>query len=152
MHFNIFNMNFYNMTSAVPISSLFNIMIIDDRLSAEFLNFYLNIHNEATIDYHDYNLSLYLYRSEQKIIYYNRNPMGAVYYKNESENPISNYKKYWVERYSGYYGNFFGFINTFLDFKICLPVKKFFLFFYIIGMMIEFIYPSLSYMVIYTII
>ena len=151
MHFNIFNMNFYNMTSAVPISSLFNIMIIDDRLSAEFLNFYLNIHNEATIDYHDYNLSLYLYRSEQKIIYYNRNPMGAVYYKNESENPISNYKKYWVERYSGYYGNFFGFINTFLDFKICLPVKKFFLFFYIIGMMIEFIYPSLSYMVIYTI-
>ena len=152
MHFNIYNMNFYNMTSAVPISSLFNIMIIDDRLSAEFLHFYLNIHNEASIDYHDYKLSLYLYRSEQKIIYYKERSMGTIYYyKNVSENPISNYKKYWVERYSGYYGNFFNIINTFLDFKLCLPVKKIFLFFYIVGMMIEFIYPALSYMVIYTI-
>ena len=151
MHFNIFNMNFYNMTSAVPISSLFNIMIIDDRLSHEFLVFYGNIHNEATIDYHDYSLSIYLYRSEQRIIYYKENSMGTINYIDKSENPICNYKKYWVERYSGYYGNFFNIINMFLDFKICLPVKKVFLFFYIIGMMIEFIYPALSYMVIYTI-
>ena len=150
-HFNIYNMNFYNMTSAVPISSFFNVMTIDDKLSIELLNFYSNMHTTANIDYHDYKLSLYLHEYKYKIIYYNQDSVGTINYLDESENPISNYRKYWINRYSGYYGNFFGIINMFLNFNVCNVVKKVFLFFDIIGMMIEFIYPSLSCMVIYTI-
>ena len=151
-HFNIYNMNFYNMTSSVPISSLFNVMTIDDKLSNQLKQFYNEINNNSTIDYHDYKLSLFLYKFKNKIIYYNEKPMANVSYPDELENPICNYKKYWVERYSGYYGNFFGIIeDSFLNFDVCYTLKKIFLFFNIIAMMIEFIYPSLSCMVIYTI-
>ena len=150
-HFNIYNMNYYNMTSEVPISSLFNIMTIDDKLSIELFNFYIEMHNSSNIDYHDYKLSLFLHRHRYKIIYYNQDSVGTINYPDESENPICNYKKYWINRYSGYYGNFFGKVNMLLNCEVCNVIKKIFLFFDIIGMMIEFIYPSLSCMVIYTI-
>ena len=150
-HFNIYNMNFYNMTSSVPISSLFNVMTIDDKLSVELYNFYSAIHTSANINYHDYKLSLYLYEYNYKIIYYNDKPMGTIHYPDESENPICNYKKYWLTRYTGYYGNFFNIVNMLVNCSVCNAAKKVFLFFNIIGMMIEFIYPSLSCMVIYTI-
>ena len=140
------------MTTAVPISSLLNVMTIDDKLSFELLNFYKkNVHINSNIDYHDYKLSLYLYEHKYKIIYYNKDSVGTINYQDDSENPICNYKKYWINRYSGYYGNFFGIINLFLDCSFCNFIKKIFLFFDIIGMMVEFIYPSLSCMVIYTI-
>jgi hypothetical protein len=77
--------------------------------------------------------------------------MGNIHYPDETENPICNYKKYWLKRYTGYYGNFFHIINMLLNCNVCNAVKKVFLFFNIIGMAIEFIYPSLSCMVIYTI-
>ena len=150
-HFNIYNMNYYNMTSSVPISSLFNVMTIDDKLSNELRHFYTEIHTSATLDYHDYRLSLYLLEYNYKIIYYNEKPLGNIHYPDETENPICNYKKYWLKRYTGYYGNFFHIINMLLNCNVCNAVKKVFLFFNIIGMAIEFIYPSLSCMVIYTI-
>ena len=151
-HFNIYNMNFYNMSSSVPISSLFNVMTIDDKLFNELKVFYKGINKDSTIDYHDFKLSLFLNKYKNKIIYYNEKPMATVNYPDKFENPICNFKKYWVERYSGYYGNFFGIIqDSFLNFDICNTLKKIFLFFNIIAMMIEFIYPSLSCMVIYTI-
>ena len=150
-HFNIYNMNFYNMSCSVPISSLFNVMTIDDKLSIELINFYADMNTNSNIDYHDYKLSLYLYQYNHKIIYYNAKPMGTVNYLDDSENPLCDYKKYWVGRYSGYYGNFFGIINMFLNCNVCNLVKKVLLFFDIIGMMIDFIFPSLSVMVIYTI-
>ena len=150
-HFNIYNMNFYNMSCSVPISSLFNVMTIDDKLVFELKDFYAEMNTNSNIDYHDYKLSLYLYQHNHKIIYYNVKPMGTVNYLDNSENPLSDYKKYWVGRYSGYYGNFFGIINMLLNCSACNLVKKVLLFFDIIGMMIDFIFPSLSVMVIYTI-
>ena len=150
-HFNIYNMNFYNMSCSVPISSLFNVMTIDDKLVFELKDFYAEMNTNSNIDYHDYKLSLYLYQHNHKIIYYNVKPMGTVNYLDNSENPLSDYKKYWVGRYSGYYGNFFGIINMLLNCSVCNLVKKVLLFFDIIGMMIDFIFPSLSVMVIYTI-
>ena len=150
-HFNIYNMNFYNMITSVPISSLFNLMTIDDKLSVELREFYAGINPSANIDYHDYNLSLYLFEHYHKIIYYNEKPMGIINYPDETENYICNYKKYWLSRYTGYYGNFFNIVNMLLNCNVCNAIKKLFLFFNLIGMAIEFIYPSLSCMVIYTI-
>jgi hypothetical protein len=150
-HFNIYNMNYYNMTSSVPISSLFNVMTLDDKLSEELFHFYPKIHISATLDFHDYRLSLYLLEYNYKIIYYNEKPMGNINYPDESENPICNYKKYWLTRYTGYYGNFFHIINMLLNCNVCNAIKKIFIFFNLVGMMIEFIYPALSCMVIYTI-
>ena len=149
IHFNIYNMNYYDMTASAPISSLLNVMTIDNLLFPDLLSFYQVVPINATIDYHDYSLSLYLFRNRHKIIYYNKIPMG-IYETKVSEHPICDYKNSWVNRYSGYYGNFFNILNTFLDMEVC-GCSKFFLFFHIIGLMIEFIFPSLSTMVIYTI-
>ena len=152
-HFNLYNMNFYNMTASVPICSLFNVMAIGNQLFKELFNYYnnRNFNLNETIDYHDYNLSLTLFVKNCKIIYYNENPFGRIVYSDLTEDPISDYKNTWVQRYSGYYGNFFSIIRTFLDCNACNIGQKIFLFFHIIGLMVEFIYPSLSTMVIYTI-
>jgi len=149
VHFNIYNMNFYDMTAAVPISSLFNVMTIDNNLYNHLITFYQEIPQNAFIDYHDYNLALYLYRYNHRIIYYNSNSMGTT--KFNSEIDICDYKNYWVMRCSGYYGNFLDILQTFINFEVCDFIKKIFLFFYIIGLFVEFIFPSLSTMVIYTI-
>ena len=151
VHYNLYNMNFYSTTASVPISTLFNTMTIDSKLSQDLKIFYLDIKFDGSIDYHDYNLSLYLFRKNHKITYYNYQSLGIVKYSDLKDDPISDYKNYWVKRYSGYYGNFFSIVNTFLDFDACNVPSKFFLFFQILGLMIEFIYPSLSCMVIYTI-
>jgi len=149
VHFNIYNMNFYDMTAAVPISSLFNVMTIDNNLYMLLINFYQEAHLNEFIDYHDYNLALYLYNKSCKIIYYNSNNMGRI--SSNSEIDICDYKNYWVSRYSGYYGNFLDILYTFINFGVCDFIKKIFLFFYIIGLFVEFIFPSLSTMVVYTI-
>ena len=151
IHFNLYNMNLYNMTTSVPISSLLNTMAINNKLSKDLNSFYNIINKNASIDYHDYNLSLYLFRNNHEIIYYNISSMGIIYYSELKENPICDYKDAWVQRYCGYYGNFFTILQVFYK---CLATKNFkflFLFFYIVGLMIEFIFPSLFTMVIYTI-
>ena len=149
IHFNIYNMNFYDMTAAVPISSLFNVMTIDNNLHNYLIRFYQEAQFNEFIDYHDYNLALYLYNNHCKIIYYNSNNMGRISFNSDIDR--CDYKNYWVLRYCGYYGNFFDILYTFINFGVCDFIKKIFLFFYIIGLFVEFIFPSLSTMVIYTI-
>ena len=151
IHFNLYNMNFYDMTASVPICSLLNTMAIDNTLSQHLIAFYNDIKLDQSIDYHDYSLSLYLFRKNYKIIYYNSQPLGIIKYSELKEDPICDYKDYWVKRYSGYYGNFFNIVNSFLDCNVFDFAKKCFQFFHILGLMIEFIFPSLSCMVIYTI-
>ena len=152
IHFNIYNMNFYNMINSVPISSSFNIMTIDNNLFYYLNNYYKNIDINISIDFHDYNLSLYLFKYNFNIIYYNSKNVGIISYINYSENNlIYDYRDMWIKRYSGYYGNYFEIIRTFIDCNNFNIFKRIFLFFQIIGLLIEFIFPSLSCMVIYTI-
>ena len=150
-HFNLYNMNFYDMSASVPISSIFNVMAIGNKLYNELVNYYNELNLCESVDYHDYNLSLNLFCKNFKIIYYNVAPMGKIYYSELQEDPICDYKNIWVQRYSGYYGNFFLLLATFFNCNACNIGQKIFLFFQIIGLMIEFIFPSLFTMVIYTI-
>ena len=152
IHFNIYNMNFYNMINSVPISSLFNTMTIDNNLFYYLNNYYKNININMSIDFHDYNLSLYLFKYNYNIIYYNSKNVGVISYINYSENNlIYDYRDMWIKRYSGYYGNFFEIIRTFINCENFNIFRRIIMFFQIIGLLIEFIFPSLSCMVIYTI-
>ena len=138
LHFNIYNMNFYDMTAAVPISSLFNVMTIDNKLYNELISFYQDVNPQEFIDYHDYNLALTLYRKKFRIIYYNSNDFGTIL--SNSEIDISDYKNYWVMRYTGYYGNFFNVLLTFINFEVCDFIKKiFFLMFFVSSFKLLFI-------------
>ena len=146
LHFNIYSLGFYCQTAVVPISSLLNTMIIDNILMKDLMAYYKSIPINATIDYHDYNLALYLFRLLYKITYYCSETLGKIEYNNFN---YINYKDNWVNKFSGYYGNFFEIGRTFITCKDFF--SKIFMFFQIIGLMIEFIYPSLSILVIYTI-
>jgi len=148
VHFNIYSMNFYNKTAAVPISSLLNTMFIDKKVLSDLHSFYSIIEINASIDYHDYNLGLYLHRAGDKVFYYSNESLGQIYYKNFDFNE---YQDMWINKYSGYYGNFFAILQTFTYCNNPSIDSKVFMFFQIIGLIIEFIYPGLSLLVIYSV-
>ena len=152
IHYNIYDLNFYDMTQSIPISSLFNVMTIDDKLFLDLKLFYANAYLNQSVDCHDYNLSLFLSRNGHNIVYYNENCMGELYLIDYYTNlPISDYKDNWIKRYSGYYANFFELLRVLIDCNNFNIIKKIFLFFQIIGYIVDFIFPSLSNIVIYTV-
>ena len=151
IHFNIFNMSLYDQSCSPPISSLFCTMFINNNLLNILNEFYRTIPQNATIDYHDYNLSLHLSREEKfkyEIIFNYEKAFGMI--KNDNME-FFDYQKEWIERHSGYYGNFFDILGAFIDFKNFNFLKKLFMLFQIVAIIIEFILPSLSCMVIYTV-
>ena len=147
VHFNIYNLNFYCQTAVVPISSLLNTIIIENKTMEELNGYYKNLHSNTTIDYHDYNLALSLYRNLHKVIFYKSEILGTIYYNNYS---LVEYRDNWVNKFSGYYGNFFEILKTFIYCGSDI-FPKIFMFFQIMGLCVEFIYPSLSALVIYSI-
>ena len=146
IHFNIYTMNFYYETAAVPISSLLNMMIIDKSLMITLIEYYKLIKRDATIDYHDYDLGLFLNRNLFKINYYCDETLGSIQYNNFN---YIKYKNIWVNKFSGYYGNIFHIFRTFIFYNDLFA--NIFMFCQIIGLLVEFIYPSLSILVIYSI-
>ena len=150
IHFNIFNMNYYFESSTVPISSLLCTMCFDNNL-LKFLNDYYenSIYENATIDFHDYNLSLNLIRASKGKYFikynYSKSLLGNIEINNMT---YLDYQKQWINRNSGYYGNFFEILRVFGDCNACKIEEKIFLFFQLIAIAIEFILPSLFSMVI----
>ena len=152
IHYNLYNLHFYDMTQSIPISSFFNIMTIDDKLFQDLNIYYTKAYLNQSVDYHDYNLSLFLSRNGHNIIYYNEISMGEIYLINYyNDLPISDYKDTWIKRYSGYYANFFDLLRVLIDCNHFNIIKKIFLIFQIIGYVVDFVFPSLSTIIIYTI-
>ena len=79
LHFNIYNMNFYDMIAKVPICSLLNTMTINNNLLNALKLYYKSVNINMSIENHDYNLSLFLYRNNFNIIYYYRKPMAKFF-------------------------------------------------------------------------
>ena len=151
IHFNIFNMNYYYESYAVPVSSLLCIMTLDDNLIKYLNNYYNEIWENASIDYHDYNLGLKLIRENKKKYFIKFNYDKALANIGFDDMTYLDYQKEFINRHSGYYGNFFEILRAFADCNSCNPIEKIFLFFQIIAIATEFFFPSLASMVIYTI-
>ena len=146
VHFNIYDMNFLGSSSSFPVSSLLSTFAIDDLMLAYLKSYYLTVEINQSIDFHDYNLGLDLYQSDKNVTFINDEVMGEFKYQ---ELNYFEYQEIWVNRYSGYYGNFFQLLKCFgTNFNL---LKSILLFFQFVGIMIEFIYPALSTMVIYAI-
>ena len=146
VHFNIYDMNFLGSSSSFPVSSLLSTFAIDDLMLAYLKSYYLTVEINQSIDFHDYNLGLDLYQSDKNVTFINDEVMGEFKYQ---ELNYFEYQEIWVNRYSGYYGNFFQLLKCFgTNFNL---LKSILLFFQFVGIMIEFIYHALSTMVIYAI-
>ena len=151
IHFNIFNMSLYDQSCSVPISSLFCTMAINKNFINFLGNYYKSIPENASIDFHDYNLSLRLSKEEKLkyVVKFNyEKPLGMIKLEDMT---FLDYQKEWIERHSGYYGNFFEVLRTFIYCKNLNILQKIFMIFQIIAIIIEFILPSLASMVIYTV-
>ena len=149
IHFNIYDMNYYFESTAVPVSSLFCTMCFGNNLLKYLNNYYESINENATVDYHDYNLGLKIMMDNKKkyFIKYNYDQaLGMITINNMT---YLDYQKEWINRNSGYYGNFFEILRSFGDCNSCKPEEKVFLFFQLIAMAIEFILPSLFSMVVH---
>ena len=146
LHFNIYDMNFLGSSSAFPVSSLLSTFALDDSMLRCLKNYYIAVETNQTIDFHDYNLGLYLYQDDKTLTFVSDEVIGEFNYLDLN---YLEYQEIWVNRYSGYYGNFFQILKCFgASFNF---LKIIFLLFQIIGIMFEFIYPGLSTMVIYAI-
>lgn len=147
LHFNIYNMSYYYESCAIPISSLLCTMSLDKNI-LKFLNQYYQtkILENATIDFHDYNLGLNLIFADngKYLLKFNNTPALGLIGKDDMS--FADYQKQFIDRYSGYYGNFFQVLRSFN-----CGLNIIFLFFQIIAFATEYLFPSLASMVIYTV-
>ena len=76
--FYIYDMSFYSGTAASPVISLLNNMVLNNILLSSLSSYYREIKNNASIDYHDYNLVLHLYSQNIKVNYYCDEYLGSI--------------------------------------------------------------------------
>ena len=145
--FNIYNMSYMNESNIAPISSQLSTITINDKILRLLNDYYekFKTNIKAKIDYHDYNLALYLKQNDILIKYILDNPG---YVTTSEEFSFYDYQQIYIDRFSGYYGNFFQILSSF---KSCTILQVPFLIFQIISMCSEFIMPSIVSMIIYII-
>ena len=146
--FNIYDMNFLSQSNTIPISSQLSTITMNDEELKILIQYYKDLSDsyiKATIDYHDYNLALNLKQKNYLIKYINDNPGFIVTSENFS---FYDYQQIYLERFSGYYGNFFSILSSFSNNSI---LQIIFSIFQLIAIGFEFILPSIASMIIYTI-
>ena len=146
MRFNLYNLNYFNESNAAPISSQLSLITLTDKLLKKLNEEYYgkNIDFRASIDYHDYNLALYLKESKCMIKYINTNPGKIKTFKDFFS--FYDFQQIYINRFAGYYGNFFKVLSSFSESTV---LQKLFLIFQIIAICFEFILPTVAIMIIY---
>ena len=147
MRFNIYNLNYISGSNAPFISLQLSLITLNDNLLKNLNEEYYKekIDYRASIDYHDYNLALYFKEKNYLIKNINTNPAFIITLDNFS---FYYFQQIYINRFSGYYGNFFGILSSFNTGTI---LQKLFLIFQIISICFEFILPSISTMIIFII-
>ena len=145
--FNLYHINFLNGSNVAPISSQLSTITINDNNLKTLINYYKTLDNysKATIDYHDYNLALYLRQKKYLIKYINGDPVSI---HTRPDFSFYDYQQIYINRFSGYYGNFFQILSSFSNGS---PLQAIFLVFQLISIFFEFILPSVASMIIYII-
>ena len=145
--FNLYNLNYLNESYTAPISSQLSTITINNKILKLLKEYYAEFKNntKATIDYHDYNLALYLKQKKCLIKFINDNPGYILTPLNIS---FYDYQQIYIDNFSGYFGNFFQILSSF---KNCDILQVIFLIFQIISIGFELILPSIAGMIIYII-
>ena len=143
--YNIYTLNYLNESTSAPISSQLCTITINDKILEILKNYYEKINKAIAIEYHDFNLALYLKEKNCLIKYINDNP-GYIICSVDCS--FHDYQQLYLERFSGYYGNFFNILSSFQNGNI---IQIIFLVFQLISISFEFILPSITAMIIYII-
>lgn len=149
VHYNIYDLNFYNMSSFIPLNSSFCVVKLTQGVLDLFKIFYSSkINLYASIEYHDCKVSMCLAQLGYKVTYF---PIveGKTMQKYITYGDLlSNYSKKLQGHLLMNYDLFF---SELLSCTNCNPITKIILSFHFLGTFFEFTFPCFCLMVLYTI-
>lgn len=149
VHYNIYDLHFYNMTCNVPINTQFCVFKLTKGLLDQLLLFYASKINEnASIYYHDNLLSIFLGQ-----LGYTINYMPSIEaFKVEKSVHITDVMYNYSQKLQGHLLLNYDLLTSELTSCLnCNAMKKFLLFFHLVGSLFEFTFPCFCMMVIYAI-
>ena len=147
IHYQIFDMNYFDMSGCVPINHRFNVMKIDNRGLSAIRTFYREIPSNAYIEHCDYALAIHLYHNAFNIQYDNSTKATII----DNQDSYSDYMESYTKRHGGDFSCTIELLKSLGNCNPCIPKHKVVLVLQIIGMLFEFIQPSLTCMVAYTV-
>ena len=132
--YNIYTLNYLNESTSAPISSQLCTITINDKILEILKNYYEKINKAIAIEYHDFNLALYLKEKNCLIKYINDNP-GYIICSVDCS--FHDYQQLYLERFPGYYRNFFNILSSFQNgniiqiifFSFSININKFRIYF-----------------------
>ena len=146
IHYQIFDMNYFDMSGCVPIDHRFNAMKLNNTGLLAIKTFYNTIPSNAYIEHCDYALAIHLYHNSFEILY--SDTIKAMIIDNQDS--YSDYMESYTKRHGGDFSCTIELLKSLGNCNPCSPKHKVVLVLEIIGMLFEFIQPSLTCMVAYT--
>jgi hypothetical protein len=146
IHYQIYDMNYFDMSGCVPIDHRFNVMKVDNKGLNAIRQFYCSMPTNAYIEHCDYALAIHLYHNAFTIQYDNSTKATIT----DNQDSYSDYMESYTKRHGGDISCTIELMKSLGNCNPCIPQHKVVLILQIIGMLFEFIQPSLTCMVAYT--
>lgn len=149
VHYSIYDLNYFDAAKTLPIDHHFNVMRIDKNLYNAIIQFYQppRVYNNSSIEYHDFSLGVFLPIQGIMVRYVDK----VEAYMNNNVVDYACYMDNYTRKYGGNFAALLELMKTVFNCANCNPISKIILLFEIIGFLFEFIEPSLTCMVAYTI-
>lgn len=147
VHYQIYDLNYFDMSGCVPIDHRCNIMQLDSKSLSKMRNFYNTIPLSSYIEHCDYSLALSLTQNSIEVRYCD----SIIMKTNDSNISYSDYMDCFTKRHGGNFSCIIELMKNMSNCKECTITNKLVLILEIIGMLFKFIQPSLTCMVTYTV-
>ena len=150
LYIQIYSYYYYYITCSCPIEHKFNLIKIDKKLYQVFKNYFTYyIYNDAELFYHDYKLGVFLQNNGYHTYYINQ--INVFYY--EKTLNFNEFMMNYCKQNSSYILIFFDLLNSFIlwsNMNFFKFVKKIFLFFQLLELIIDFLYIGFTILIIFS--
>ena len=150
LYIQIYSYYYYYITCSCPIEHKFNLIKIDKKLYQVLKNYFsYYIYNDAELFYHDYKLGVFLQNNGYHTYYINE--INVFYYERTLN--FNEFMTSYCKQNSSYILIFFDLLNSFIlwnNMNFFKFVKKLFLFFQILRIIIDFLYLGFTILLIFS--
>ena len=150
LYIQIYSYYYYNVTSSCPIEHKFSLIKIDKKLYQVMKNYFTYyIYNDAELYYHDFKLGIFLLNNGYHTYYINQ--INVFYYERTLN--FNEFMMNYCKQKSSYILIFFYLLNFFIlwsNMNFFKFVKKIFLFFQLLELIIDFLYIGFTILIIFS--
>ena len=150
LYIQIYSYYYYNVTSSCPIEHKFSLIKIDKKLYQVMKNYFTYyIYNDAELYYHDFKLGIFLLNNGYHTYYINQ--INVFYYERTLN--FNEFMMNYCKQKSSYILIFFDLLNSFIlwsNMNFFKFVKKIFLFFQLLELIIDFLYIGFTILIIFS--